>query len=177
MTQIREATNLDRENIREVHLRAFSEGENQIVAALAVNLLSEETSPETTALVAEIDGTVVGHIAFSPVTVDNNEKWKGYILAPLGVKPEYQKRRIGSKLIESGIKWLSEKGVNVLFVYGDPKYYGKFGFKADAASRYSPPYKLQYPFGWQAIALNEEGSAESTVTISCVASLRDPELW
>ena len=177
MTQIREATNLDRENIREVHLRAFSEGENQIVAALAVNLLSEETSPETTALVAEIDGTVVGHIAFSPVTVDNNEKWKGYILAPLGVKPEYQKRRIGSKLIESGIKWLSEKGVNVLFVYGDPKYYGKFGFKADAASRYSPPYKLQYPFGWQAITLNEAGFAKSNAKISCVASFCDPELW
>jgi len=177
MTRIRVATNLDRENIHEVHLRAFSKGERQIVSTLAVNLLSEETSPETIALVAEINGTVVGHIAFSPVTVDNNEKWEGYILAPLGVKPEYQKCRIGSKLIESGMERLSEKGVNILFVYGDPKYYGKFGFKADAASRYSPPYELQYPFGWQAIVLNEIGFAKSTVKISCVASLRDPELW
>jgi putative acetyltransferase len=177
MTRIREATNLDRENIRDVYLHAFSEGEKRIVAALAVNLLNEETSPETIALVAEIDGAVVGHIAFSPVAIDSNEQWKGYILAPLGIRPEYQKRLIGSKLIESGIKRLSEKGINVLFVYGDPKYYGKFGFEADTASRYSPPYELQYPSGWQAIALNEEGSAESTVTISCVASLRDPELW
>lgn len=177
MTRIREAMNLDRENIREVYLRAFSEAEKQIVSTLAVNLLSEETSPETIALVAEIDGAVVGHIAFSPVTVDNNEKWTGYILAPLGVKPEYQKRRLGSKLIESGIERLSENGVNVLFVYGDPEYYGKFGFEADAASRYSPPYELQYPFGWQAIALNEVGCAESTVKIACVASLRVPELW
>jgi putative acetyltransferase len=177
MTSIREATKLDRESIREVHSCAFSEDEKRIVAALAVNLLGEETTPETIALVAEIDGEVVGHIAFSPVTVDNNEKWKGYILAPLGVKPDYQKRRVGSKLIESGKMRLSEKGVNVLFVYGDPKYYGRFGFKADTASGYSPPYGLQYPFGWQAIALNADGSGGSAAKISCVASLRDPKLW
>jgi putative acetyltransferase len=177
MTRICVATNQDRENIRAVHLRAFPEGEKQIVSTLAINLLSEKTNPETFALIAKTHGTVVGHIAFSPVTVDNNEKWKGYILAPLGVKPEYQKRRIGSKLIESGIERLSEKGVNVLFVYGDPTYYGKFGFNADAASRYSPPYPLQYPFGWQAITLNDAGFAESNAKISCVASLHDPELW
>ena len=95
-------------------MRAFSEDERRIVSTLAVNLLSEETSPETITLVAEIDGAVVGHIAFSPVTVDNNEKWTGYILAPLGVKPEYQKRGIGLKLIESGIECLAKKMVNVL---------------------------------------------------------------
>lgn len=89
MTRIRVATNQDRENIRAVHLRAFPEGEKQIVSTLAINLLSETNNPETFALVAETHGTVVGHIAFTPVTVDNNEKWKGYILAPLGVKPEY----------------------------------------------------------------------------------------
>jgi putative acetyltransferase len=177
MTQIRDATNLDMENIREVHLRAFSEGEGQIVATLAVNLLSEETIPETIALVAEINGAVVGHIALSPVTVENNEKWKGYILAPLGVKPEFQRRRIGSALIERGMERLSESGVIVLFVYGDPKYYGKFGFKADTASRYLPPYELQYPFAWQAIPLNDGDSSESTLNVSCVASLRDPALW
>lgn len=168
---------MDREDVREVHLQAFSEGENRIVSTLAVNLLSEETSPETFALVAEIDGLVVGHIAFSPVTAENNATWKGYILAPLGVKPAYQKRQIGSKLVESGMARLTKKGVNAVFVYGDPKYYGRFGFEADAASGYSPPYQLEYPSGWQAIVLKEAGSAESALKISCVASLCDPQLW
>jgi putative acetyltransferase len=86
-------------------------------------------------------------------------------------------RKIGTKLIENGIEQLSEKGVSVVFVYGDPKYYGKFGFNAGAASRYSPPYELQYPFGWQAIALNEVCFEKQNVKISCVASLCDPELW
>ena len=85
--------------------------------------------------------------------------------------------QIISKLIENGMERLSEEGVNVLFVDGDPKYYGKFGFNADAASRYSPPYESQYPFGWQAIVLNEAGFGKSNVKISCVSSLRDPALW
>ena len=177
MTWIRTATKLDREHVRDVHLHAFSEGENRIVSTLAVNLLSEETSPETFALVAEIDGLVVGHIAFSPVTVDKNETWTGYILAPLGIKPAYQKRQIGSKLVESGMARLTKKGVNAVFVYGDPGYYGKFGFNADAASRYLPPYVLQYPSGWQAIVLKQAGSAALTFKLSCAASLCDPQLW
>ncbi len=177
MTHTRVATNLDRDDVREIHLCAFPEGEKQIVSTLAINLLSEETSPKTISLVAEAGGAVVGHIAFSPVTVNNNKSWKGYILAPLGVKPEYQKRQIGSKLIESGMERLSKMGVNVLFVYGDPKYYGKFGFNADLASGYPPPYELQHPFGWQAIILNEGVFIGSTVKISCVEPLKDAELW
>ena len=156
---------------------AFPEGEKQIVSTLAVNLLSEEMSPKTISLVAEVDGTVVGHVAFSHVTINDNKSWKGYILAPLGVKPEYQKHHIGSKLIEIGMERLTKMGVNVLFVYGDPNFYGKFGFDADTASRYSPPYELQYPFGWQAITLNEDVFTESTAKISCVDPLNDPELW
>ena len=103
---IRIATSLDRDDVRDVYLCAFPEGEREIVSELAINLLSERTTPQTISLVAETEGAVVGHVAFSPVTIDNNENLQGYILAPLGVKPDYQKRRIGSKLIESGIQQL-----------------------------------------------------------------------
>ena len=126
---------------------------------------------------AEIEGIVVGHVAFSPVTIDNDEDFFGHILAPLGVKPDYQKRGIGSMLIENGMEQLLRMGVNVLFVYGDPEYYRRFGFSADAARRYIAPYKLQYPFGWQAIVFNECNIAKSPVTITCVTSLCDPQLW
>jgi len=84
-------------------LCAFSEGESEIVSKLCIDLLSEKTTPQTISLVAETDDTIVGHIAFSPVTIDNNQNFQGYILAPLGIIPEYQKRRIGSKLIEYGM--------------------------------------------------------------------------
>lgn len=158
-------------------MSAFPEGEKKMIATLAVNLLSEATSPAIIALVSEVGGKVVGHMALSPVTVESNEKWRGYILAPLAVKPQFQNRRIGSELVERGKKRLSENGVNVLFVYGDPEYYGKVGFQADTASRYIPPYELKYPFGWQAVELNEANSPEFKLNLSCVASLRNPELW
>lgn len=177
MTLIREATYLDIEHIREIYMNAFDKGEAKSVAVLASNLLNEGTIPNTISKVAEIDGKVVGHIAFSPVIFDTDRKLTGYILAPLGIKPEYQKRRVGSKLIENGIEQLSREGVCIIFVYGDPKYYGKFGFNEKTAARFLPPYKLQYPFGWLALVLNEECSGEHTAKVSCVASLSDPKLW
>ena len=174
---IRTATSLDRDDIHSVHWSAFAEGEREIVSRLAANLLSEEAAPQTISLVAETEGIIVGHVAFSPVTIDNNENFQGYILAPLGLKSDYQKRRIGSKLIEIGMQQLSRIGVDILFVYGDPKYYSKFGFSVDAAERYIPPYKLQYPFGWQGITLKECSAGKSSIKIACVTSLCDPALW
>ena len=174
---IRIATSLDRDDIHSVHWSAFAEGEREIVSKLAVNLLSEESTPQTISLVAETENIVIGHVAFSPVTIDNSGNVQGYILAPLGVKPDHQKRRIGSKLIDSGMQHLSTAGVDILFVYGDPEYYSKFGFSVDAAECYIPPYKLQYPFGWQAIALNESGVEKSAIKITCVTSLCDPAMW
>ena len=171
------ATSLDRDGIHSVHWSAFAEGEREIVSRLAVNLLLEEITPQTISLVAESEGIVVGHVAFTPMTMDNNKSFQGYILAPLGVKPDYQKRRIGSELIESGMQQLSGMGVEILFVYGDPKYYSKFGFSVDAAKRYIPPYKLPYPFGWQGIALKKCSTGKSSIKIACVASLCDPALW
>jgi putative acetyltransferase len=174
---IRIAKSLDRDDIHSVHWSAFAEGEREIVSRLAANLLSEEATPQIISLVAETEGIVVGHVAFSPVTINYNENFQGYILAPLGVKPDYQKRCIGSKLIESGMQQLSRMGVDILFVYGDPKYYSKFGFSVDAAERYIPPYKLQYPFAWQGIALNKCSAGKSFANIVCVTSLSDPALW
>ena len=175
--RIRIATSQDRDDVRAVHLGAFPEGEREIVSKLAVSLLAEETIPPTISLLAESDGVVVGHIAFSPVTTDSNEKFQGYILAPLGVKPDYQKRGIGSQLIESGRQELMKAGAHILFVYGDPQYYSRFGFRADAAARYTPPYRLQYPSGWQACALNKNNNPKTHSKIACVTSLCDPELW
>lgn len=174
---IRAATSHDRDDIHSIHWSAFGESERKIVSRLAVNLHAEEAVLQTISLVAEIEGDVVGHVAFSPVTIDNNENFQGYILAPLAVKPDYQKRRIGSKLIESGVQQLSRMGVDIIFVYGDPKYYSKFGFSVDAAERYIPPHKLQYPFGWQGIALRECSVGKSSVKIVCVTCLDDPTLW
>ena len=160
---------------------AFAEEERDIVAELAINLLHEETTPPTISLVAERaegnTGRIVGHIAFSPVKIGYDDSLQGYILAPLAVLPEYQQQRVGSKLIEAGRQRLLKQGVHLLFVYGDPSYYGRFGFSTDGAALYTAPFTLQYPFGWLALTMIQAGRPESPVKITCVASLSDPQLW
>jgi len=177
MTRIRIAVRQDRDAVRDVHLRAFPRGENALVARLAVDLLEVASRPDTIALVAACGEDVVGHVAFSPVRADADAEWLGYLLAPLGVKPEHQRRRVGTMLVERGIEKISGTGADVLLVYGDPDYYRQFGFRAETASRYRPPYALQYPSGWQAVLLHEGSARDEAVALSCVAPLGDPALW
>jgi len=175
--RIRVATNENRDDVRDIYLQAFPEEQSHLVAELADSLLDEESDPATVTLVAEMGGEIVGHVDFSPVYAGGQKKCLGYILAPLAVKPKYHNMGIGSKLVEGGIARLSKMGINLFLVYGDPKYYDRFGFKAEAASIYLPPYNLKYPFGWLAMVRSQKGASEQVVQLSCLESLRNPELW
>jgi putative acetyltransferase len=177
MIHIREATISDTDQVRDIHLQAFPETERLAVSSLAVKLLNLKSNPQTYSLIAETDTVSLGHVAFSPATITNNSTWQGYILAPLGVKPSYQGQKIGTKLIEFGVKLLSQLRVNTIFVYGDPLLYGRFGFNPEAAAPYLPPHPLQYPFGWQALTIQECAKPDVPAVITCVEPLNDPELW
>jgi putative acetyltransferase len=81
----------------------------------------------TVSLVAELGGRVVGHIAFSPVTMsDSTPGWYG--LGPVSVLPEHQRQGIGKALIEAGLARLKELGARGCCLVGHPEYYRKFGF-------------------------------------------------
>lgn len=81
----------------------------------------------TVSLVAEIDGRVTGHIAFSPVTIsDGTPNWYG--LGPLSVLPAYQRQGIGNALIQEGLSRLRALHARGCCLVGHPDYYRKFGF-------------------------------------------------
>lgn len=82
----------------------------------------------TISLVAEIDGNVIGHIAFSPVTMsDGTRDWYG--LGPVSVLPDYQRQGVGKALIEEGLSRLRDINAKGCCLVGHPEYYKKFGFK------------------------------------------------
>lgn len=86
----------------------------------------------TLSLVAEVDGRVVGHVAFSPVRVsDGSAGWYG--LGPVSVAPELQRQGIGSALIRQGLQRLRALGAQGCALVGEPGYYARFGFRADPA--------------------------------------------
>ncbi len=125
---IRSESAADVDVIRDVTVSAFktlevsNQTEQFIVSALrAARAL-------TISLVAEVDGRVVGHIAFSPVTIsDGTGNWYG--LGPVSVLPEYQRQGIGKALIEEGLSRLKELGARGCCLVGHPDYYRKFGFR------------------------------------------------
>lgn len=81
----------------------------------------------TVSLVAETDGRVVGHIAFSPVIVSDGT-WNWYGLGPVSVLPEYQRQGIGKALIREGLSRLKDMDARGCCLVGHPDYYIKFGF-------------------------------------------------
>ena len=144
------------------------------MVALALTLLEE---PEALSLVAEHDGTVVGNVVFSPVAFAGERGRRGYLLAPLGVAPAHQRRGVGTGLVREGLARSHRDGVGVVLVYGDPAYYGRFGFSNETANRFTPPYALTHPFGWQAVLTTDADLPERELAVSCLGPLRDPALW
>jgi len=125
---IRSEMESDVEIISEVTERAFEnhpyshQTEQFIISAL------RDSHALTISLVAEVGGEVVGHIAFSPVTIsDGSQNWYG--LGPVSVLPEFQKQGIGKSLIHEGLSLLKSLGAKGCVLVGDPKCYERLGFR------------------------------------------------
>jgi len=155
----------------------FPDEENKLIMNLVQELSNENTNPPIKSLVAEVHNQVIGYVSFSPIFLKSNISISGYILAPLAVSLEHQKQGVGSNLINAGIDMLTKGGVGVLLVYGDPAYYGRFGFKERIGRSFVPPYTLQYPFGWTGMMLNDTPVPEQPIQFECVSALSKPDLW
>ncbi|MFC4994104.1 GNAT family N-acetyltransferase [Rubritalea tangerina] len=175
--QIRSAQPLDAPSIHDLHLNAFPKEEAASVAQLACRLIKEPSTPASLHLVAEEAQQILAHVSFSPVFAKSSLDLLGYILAPLAVQPHNQKQGLGSQLIKQGIAQLTELSAPLLFVYGDPKYYCRFGFREQVAAQYLPAYPLNYPSGWLALPLADSNILPAPSPIRCVPALDAPNLW
>jgi len=125
---IRSETDADVGAITEVTVAAFetleisNHTEQFIITALRA------AKALTISLVAEVDGRVIGHIAFSPVAIsDGTRNWYG--LGPVSVLPEYQRQGIGKALMQEGLSRLKNMSAQGCCLVGHPDYYKQFGFR------------------------------------------------
>ena len=82
-------------------------------------------------LVADDNGSIIGHLMFTPVVVtDGKQKTEGIGLAPMAVLPSRQRQGMGTQLVDTGLQILKEKGCPFVIVLGHPEYYPRFGFQA-----------------------------------------------
>lgn len=124
MIEVRTEVSEDSPVVRDVHMAAFG-GDAE---ARLVDLLRSRRKAAV-ALVAVIDGRIVGHIVFSPVTVAQApDDCRAVGLGPMAVLPEFQNKGIGSKLVMEGLEVCRRAGYAVVVVLGHTKYYPRFGF-------------------------------------------------
>jgi putative acetyltransferase len=124
VTAVRASSARDLAAIRRVHIEAFGRADE---AELALRLLARE--PRCISLVAERTGAVIGHVLWSPVSVDGRDFAPPPLaLGPLGVLPDAQRTGAGSALARAGIEECRRRGAPFAVVLGHPAYYPRFGF-------------------------------------------------
>jgi putative acetyltransferase len=131
---IREATPDDRIPILDLTARAFGQlDEVEIIEKL------ERDNDILFELVADIDGTIVGHILFYPIGVFGKLGAVG--LGPMCVDPWKKREKIGTALVNGGLQVLNQSGAPLVFVLGHDWFYPRFGFTVKATEEFETPYK------------------------------------
>ncbi len=135
MVLIRHETARDARAVRQIVRAAFGQPDE---AELVDRLRGDGDS--VMSLVAEHERAAVGHIMFSRMQAP----MRALGLAPLSVLPAWQGCGIGGALVRAGLLRAREDGCDVVFVLGDPGYYGRFGFAAEAAAGFDCAYAGAY---------------------------------
>ncbi len=141
MIHIRPERPEDSEGIREVTSRAF-QGEEEATLIKAIRG-SDYFIPELSLVALDDNTQIVGHILFSPVTIeppDNSRSVIALALAPMAVVPECQNQGIGTLLVQHGLDACKKLGYTIVIVVGHPQYYPRFGFKQ------AKEFGIQAPF-------------------------------
>ncbi|MCB2015154.1 MAG: N-acetyltransferase [Sphingobium sp.] len=158
MISIRDETPRDQNDIRCLVRHAFScDDEAELIDSLRADHDLELS------LVALDNGDIIGHIAFSTMTVSGDgQDIRALALAPVAVSPTRQREGIGSALIKQGLAKAVSAGAEMVFVLGDPDYYNRFGFTRENAKPfacvYAGPYFQACLLG-KAMNLPNEGKA------------------
>jgi putative acetyltransferase len=154
---IRAEKEIDRDAVYGVNVAAF---ETPAEANL-VDVLREPQAQPVVSLVAEDKGVIVGHIMFSPVSLEENPDLKVMGLAPMAVAPEFQRQGIGSALVREGLEKCRQLGFGGVVVLGHPEYYPRFGFSPSSRfgiySEYEVPEEV-----FMAIELQPEAFSGKT---------------
>jgi predicted N-acetyltransferase YhbS len=120
---------------------------------------------EELSIVAKLNNKIIGHILFTKLNIKDGEKlYETIELAPVSVLPEYQRKGIGSKLINEGIERAKKLGFKSVIVVGHPEYYPKFGF--EPAAKYNLKSSIDVPSEvFMAMELVEDGLKDVKGTV------------
>jgi putative acetyltransferase len=125
---IRTETANDFKNVYQLNYEAFGNREDE--ARLVERIRHSKGFVSGLSIVSEEDGDITGHLLLSKAEIiDQETSCEVIVLAPIAVRPDLQKKGIGTKLINEGLKRCAALGFYVVCLIGHPTYYPRFGFK------------------------------------------------
>lgn len=163
---IRQTTRADKSAILDLYPRTFPDQDLQPL----VDALLTGRDP-VLSLGAFVGGAAVAHVLCTLC-----RGGRAALLGPLCVLPARQKRGLGSRAVWAGCDALSASGVGQVFVLGDPKYYGRFGFAAERKVPTPCPIPDHWADAWQSLVL-PGGAPLGPVPLLVPEPWRDPALW
>lgn len=178
--KIRTSIESERNEILNIHKRAFGDDKGLVIAKLVDDLLNDETAIPILSLVAVEDDKLAGHILFTKAVITETEQpISAQILAPLAILPDKQKKGIGEKLINEGLKLLKASGTELVFVLGHPTYYPRCGFIPAGLQGFEAPYPIpeQHADAWMIQALNGDALKNCSGKVQCSKVLNEPQHW
>lgn len=174
---IRPASPEDQSRLLAVHEAAFGgPDEAQLVAAL----LDDPTAQPVVSLLAERDGTAIGHVLFTGAVVEGyGVTVPASLLAPLAVIPEAQGQGVGQALIAAGIDALAARGIGLVFVLGHIGYYPRAGFRPALPLGLRAPYDIDPAVAdaWMVRETRPGLLGNVHGTLRCAEALMRPALW
>jgi predicted N-acetyltransferase YhbS len=155
-----------------------SEGavEGALIGDLARRLMAETPAADLRVFTAWEDGAPVGGIFFTRLNHLGDPRTV-FLLAPVAVATDRQRRRIGQTLIAYGLDALRRDGVDIAVTYGDPAFYGRTGFRPITEADVPAPFALQHPEGWLGQSLTNEEISSLKGPARCVRAFNDPVFW
>jgi len=180
MFHIRQTESTEETDIHRVHREAFGLDAGGSIADLTLALLHDPTAKPLLSLMAHEGVAGIGHVLFTRVHILGVEDSPvAYILAPLAVVPDHQRREAGTELVQTGLKLLAEAGCALVFVLGHPEYYPRFGFRPAGRLGLSAPYPIaeENADAWMVLELKPGVIGTVRGTIQCAESLNKQEYW
>jgi putative acetyltransferase len=159
----------------DVFFQSEGKQEGLTLQELTLQLTDQIQDPSILGIKAHSNSEILGSLFLTQLQFQ--EGIQAYLLAPVGVHPNHQGKKIGTQLIEHAIQYLKSQDTPFLMTYGDPKYYSRFGFQGVSEQVLPPPFPLSQPEGWMYRGIKLNRIPVITGKALCVEPFNQRNLW
>jgi len=169
----------EKPEIQELFTQTFSDSEGpsegKLIGGLVLDLMNETDDKDIFGFVATENKQIVGCIFFTKLSFD--APVTAFLLSPVAVHSNHQGKTIGQTLIRFGLEQLKKNGVQLVFTYGDPKFYSRVGFEHVSENLAKAPFELTQPEGWLCQSLDGSKIEALPGSSRCVRAFNNSEYW